>query len=260
MPAKILFTDIETTEIINRYVNGAPLRYLANEYDVDPCVIKRIVQSRNVQLRSYSENNTRYNKNPNLFDCDTEEGAYWTGFIAADGCIMGERNTISLNLNKLDYTHLLKYQLYIGMEIPILSYKDSRYIRLTDHLAVERLIENGITKNKTFTLTISDKIKNNRHFWRGFIDGDGCWCFDSRTDNLLFKIMVGSPCIVEQLYSFCVSIGIQSKAKPILSKGKYPSLYYSGKWAKVLAHTLYDNNIISLTRKEERATRGVNHG
>ena len=45
---------------------------------------------------------------------DTEEKAYWLGFIAADGCIGTNRNTIRVDLKIADKSHLEKLRTSIS--------------------------------------------------------------------------------------------------------------------------------------------------
>ena len=53
--------------------------------------------------------------NHNTFEIiDTEEKAYWLGFLYADGCISKNQNIIQIALKRADKTHLEKFREFIG--------------------------------------------------------------------------------------------------------------------------------------------------
>lgn len=122
-----------------------------------------------------------YKYNKQFFNnIDTEEKAYWAGFIAADGNIRKDFLKMRIELNIQDYSHLEKFRKSIEGNNPI---RES--IRLNNHscyidvnckefcLALNKL---GITPKKSLTLKINfDLIPKElrRHFIRGYFDGDG---------------------------------------------------------------------------------------
>ena len=122
-----------------------------------------------------------YKYNKQFFNkIDTEEKAYWAGFIAADGNIRKDFLKMRIELNIQDYCHLEKFKKSIEGENPI---KES--IRPKNHscyidvnckefcLALNNL---GITPKKSLTLKIEfDLIPKElrSHFIRGYFDGDG---------------------------------------------------------------------------------------
>ena len=60
------------------------------------------------------QNKTKFNEN--IFDCiDTEEKAYWLGFIFADGSIRSNGSFIfELSLKGSDINHLHKFNTFMG--------------------------------------------------------------------------------------------------------------------------------------------------
>lgn len=122
-----------------------------------------------------------YKYNKQFFNnIDTEEKAYWAGFIAADGNIRKDFLKMRIELNIQDYSHLEKFRESIEGNNPI---RES--IRPNNHscyidvnckefcLALNKL---GITPKKSLTLKINfDLIPKElrRHFIRGYFDGDG---------------------------------------------------------------------------------------
>src|SRR5690606_21393784 len=133
--------------------------------------------------------NKKYNFNESFFETiDTEEKAYWLGFIAADGNIndRGENKSKSLHigLSFKDKNHLLKFMININyshllIEIKerIINLKKRRYVRLNlnSKKMYNDLLDKGITPRKSLTLKPPKNVPKDlvRHWIRGYFDGDG---------------------------------------------------------------------------------------
>lgn len=124
----------------------------------------------------------RNNYNENYFEkIDTEDKAYFLGFIFADGCIIYDpskyRYKIEIKLHPKD-RHILESLIkFIEGEMKI-WYDNNRemcQVSISGKKFVSDLIKLGLTPNKTFNLEypkISEKLE--KHFLRGYFDGDGC--------------------------------------------------------------------------------------
>ena len=134
--------------------------------------------------------------NYNYFDTiDTEEKAYWLGFLFADGNlsvpsyttkegkIKNGRYKISLELKAEDIEHLKKFAKAIDYEKEIKTVKCSGYDDTTKRCRLmfnnkhmwNTLNNLGCTPRKSLTLqfpNISEKLEI--PFIRGYFDGDGC--------------------------------------------------------------------------------------
>ena len=134
---------------------------------------------------------SKYYYNEDYFEhIDTEEKAYWLGFISADGWVSyGEKygNEFGIELQIQDKNHLKKFNKSINgnLEIKELEKKcnlngkiyKSCVIRIYKKRFIENLSKFGINPEKTFKLKFPDIEKPLiRHFIRGFFDGDGCIC------------------------------------------------------------------------------------
>ena len=123
-----------------------------------------------------------------VFDSiDTEEKAYWLGFIFADGTISSSpldnnqttQYQFELSLKLSDINHLEKAKKFFGYKRKL--HTDSCRCRLefnSKHLW-DILNSYGCTPRKSLTLKFPDKtiFKDKsliRHFIRGYWDGDGC--------------------------------------------------------------------------------------
>ena len=114
---------------------------------------------------------------------DTEDKAYWLGFLYADGCIDKVRGCTILDLSIIDYAHLLLFKESIGSSHKIYFHQDKKgheYVRLhiNSKKMVNDLIDKGCVPAKTFTLKFpkEDHVPKELipHFIRGYFDGDGC--------------------------------------------------------------------------------------
>ena len=134
-----------------------------------------------------------YNCNYDFFKIiDSEEKAYWLGFIAADGWItVNEKSnagTVGIELQYRDINHLKKFNKSIcgNYKIDTLDktcevspcpdrvHKMCR-IRIFSIDMVNDLYKFGITKDKTYNFHMPNVPENLiKHFVRGYFDGDGC--------------------------------------------------------------------------------------
>ena len=128
------------------------------------------------------QNRSKFNEH--IFDqIDSEEKAYWLGFIFADGYISSSplRTGVKkiyqfeLSLGIQDIEHLNKFKDFIGYEKDIiLDNHRCRFAVANKHLW-ESLNSLGCTPNKSLSLQfpIIEEILI-PHFIRGYFDGDGC--------------------------------------------------------------------------------------
>lgn len=122
-----------------------------------------------------------YKYNKQFFNnIDTEEKAYWAGFIAADGNIRKDFFKMRIELNIQDYSHLEKFKKSIEGNNPIKESirpnNHSCYIDVNCKEFCLALNDLGITPKKSLTLKINfDLIPKElkHHFIRGYFDGDG---------------------------------------------------------------------------------------
>jgi DNA-binding transcriptional regulator WhiA len=119
---------------------------------------------------------------------DSDEKAYWLGFLYADGFVNGKyNNSVELSLKADDKEHLEKFNKFLKNKKPIIvskaaSINNKEYFRcrciITDKYFHDRLIELGCVSNKSLILVFPPlKIFSNNDlvysFIRGYIDGDG---------------------------------------------------------------------------------------
>lgn len=150
--------------------------------------LDRAAVSRNLKNLGFStERNTLIK---NLFHTiDTEEKAYWLGFLCADGYI-SKYNQIEVSLQLKDIEHLQKLKRFVNTNTPILT--DDHRCRLlfcSKEMAVD-LANLGCVNNKSLILQpptreqVPDELIF--HYMRGYVDGDGCLCFTQKTQCFSF--------------------------------------------------------------------------
>lgn len=125
-----------------------------------------------------------------VFDSiDTEEKAYWLGFLYADGCIEKRKNSyrFEISVADKDKEHLDKFAKFIDYKREIHTknpkfkgqIKPQKRITLSGKHFYDTLNSLGCTPNKSLILCFpSESIFKDksliRHFIRGYFDGDGC--------------------------------------------------------------------------------------
>ncbi len=176
--------------------------------------ILRWMKKFNIEKRNMPSPNRKYFFNENFFEViDTEEKAYWLGFIMADGCVSSSnKNTttdrLCINLKEEDIDHLVKFQNSINsfckIKIKTIENKKRNFISNTAclHISSTKLCSDleslGICRNKTGKESIPNISKHLiRHFIRGFFDGDG-----SITNKKSFRICSASRDILESINTF----------------------------------------------------------
>jgi intein-encoded DNA endonuclease-like protein len=206
---------------------------------------------------------------------DTEEKAYWLGFIMADGCVYKGSDKYSyrlqINLSSSDESHLDKFQKAIGSKYKYQRKERTdkwlKEITSMSHLKVnstkmcEDLIKFGIVISKTGSESMP-KLNDSLlpHFIRGFFDGDGSVKLD-RLGRLRFSIVSSSLDILKDMQSFLErKTGAKSsiytrKSKPNHLTASPIQLYdleASGQNAQLIYGCIYKNPSIYLERKYEK--------
>lgn len=138
-------------------------------------------------------------------EIDTEEKAYWLGFLTADGWINKSKKTnsgvVGVELQYGDIGHLKKFNKSICGNYQIadrwrpcsISTKDQNknhhtcIIRIFSTTMYTTLCNLGFSNNKSYDFCIPN-IRNDliRHYIRGYFDGDGCLCFTNKSFRINF--------------------------------------------------------------------------
>lgn len=177
---------VDWIKIEESYLNGKSLTKLEKETGISRRKITKYLKDKGVKIINY-QNKIKFDEN--IFDTiDTEEKAYWLGFIYADGYISNNdscvyKNVFELGLKLSDVDHLNKFNTFtkhISNNVKTDSYR-CRWSVMNKHLW-KTLNDYSCVPNKSLCLKFPDiHIFNDskliRHFLRGYFDGDGCITF-----------------------------------------------------------------------------------
>lgn len=172
--------DERAGEIAEMYEAGASLRDCGSKFGVGHNTAARILRRNGYGylIRAHTDNGLPVNKDY-FNEIDTEEKAYWLGFIYADGCISksgrAKEGRLSFTLAERDRGHLLKFKTAVGSNHPIREKEGgcvSLCIGVGDFVAPLR--EHGIEERKG-TKEEGPSVPDGWEvpFWRGVFDGDG---------------------------------------------------------------------------------------
>lgn len=216
-------TEVESAEIAQRYSEGETMEALMREYACGTGQLYKALRVNRVVPRSRRETRTRYSKNERAFDAPlTAEALYWLGFLATDGCVVtnlgagGGQDQIALKLAVIDKDHVQAFRAFLGSDAPLLESANVRQgvrypwvmLRVSSQVLCDRLVELGVTKQKTFTLRVSEELAESPDFWRGALDGDGTIRWN--TGKQVYAQLVGASLpFIEQFAAFCGTIGVR---------------------------------------------------
>lgn len=137
-------------------------------------------------------------------EINTEEKAYWLGFLTADGWInkndKSNAGVTGIELQYGDLNHLKKFNKSIGGNYQITdrwkicSLSDNKEkkhhlccIRIFSLTMYNSLVNKGFAKNKSYDFHIPSLREDLiRHYIRGYFDGDGCFTFTNKSFHINF--------------------------------------------------------------------------
>lgn len=128
----------------------------------------------------------KYPLDENVFEViNTEEKAYWLGFLYADGYVSDSKNDIEIGLAEKDLEHLNKARMFFQTDRPlhkkVKRMNDREYIgyklMITSNKIKTDLINKGCVNKKSLILKFPTEEQVPKfllsHFIRGYFDGDG---------------------------------------------------------------------------------------
>ncbi|MDQ6863016.1 MAG: hypothetical protein M3044_04260 [Thermoproteota archaeon] len=200
-----------------------------------------------------------------VFDSITEPSAYWIGDLMADGNINTGKTgnpRISLTIAARDHEHLVKFRKFLNCSNPILI-KISKVegkiwkqytLRFSSKRIAENLIGYGVTAKKSLTAKVIG-LQDNKHFWRGVLDGDGH--IKNRDGKDGDRVVVsGSHDLMYQFMTFIENNIPNARTRLIADRKIYRLILYSYTARKILC-LLYENCVVALDRKLEQARRMI---
>lgn len=243
--------------VYNYQILKQPLSKIGEGYGIKRGVAKRILQEKNIHIRTNGEAHKKYNINEKFFSNENANMAYVLGFIAADGNISKDSNRIKIGLSLADIEQLELIRLIMGLNHPIKKYtntKNFEVVELTWTCEQHKLdlAKYGVVPRKTYTFNFPKELS--KEYWvdfiRGYFDGDGCITGQKPE----WKICSYRRDILEFINTFFQENGIDSVT---IHKRKDAELYdlrYGSKKSLIGIYNLlyYNSNVPCMKRKKEK--------
>lgn len=254
--SSVTFEELKTLKIqeaISYFENNnISITQCAKKFHIDRETFTNYLKKANVH-----ENRSAYKIKDDIFEIiDTEEKAYWLGFMLADGCLKDRKgaHNITLILSVKDIDHINKFKTFLETEAPIhyrtVTINGKTFDACGLSIGNKKIFNDLISHNIMPRKTLSEKgaiLEEHliRHYIRGIFDGDGWLTYTNKSREMGFGM--GKE-ILEYIKEFFESNNVYfGEIKPYGSIFRYrKSARYEVYKALML---LYDNSTIYLDRK-----------
>lgn len=207
--------------------------------------------------------------NDHIFDTiDTEEKAYWLGFMYADGNIYkyNQSWSIELTLQEQDVEHLKKYARFIGYSGEPKYRESTKAYRVStgSRRMAEQLAQKGCVPRKSLILTFPtyDIVPSElmRHFIRGYFDGDGCISLKQNAHSVTQVVsMLGTKEFLEGMLKEYNGASIQMIKKELRTTSNTYEIKFRKEEGKRFLDYMYDGSSIYLQRKFDKYNINTNN-
>lgn len=215
----------------------------------------------------------KYSFNENYFETiDTEDKAYWLGFLYADGYVNSQKTSFELRVKESDYHHLEKFIDCIQGNMPIRLTKKiidgKEYLGWSMQANSAKfksdLIKQGCVENKSLILKFPTENQVPQkliyHFIRGYVDGDGSYVLKKNKYVGKKKTTISYAICVEitGTQDFCEGyirvLGLHpNKIHPLRKNNdRVKRVLYGGIYGTEIVKKLYNNATIYLDRKYDK--------
>lgn len=251
------------SKALEMYKQGISITKIAKQLQIDRGCLSNRLKIAGIVIDK--NNNRKYYSDETFFnEINTEEKAYWLGFLMADGNLHSSaRNDyrIELGLSYIDKNHIHKFLNSLQSNYPIFkrivklqgkNYESCRVL-IYSKMLHQALVNLGCTENKTFSMKMPKiRIDLYRHFIRGFFDGDGSISNMNKNPKTL-QIHISSGCkeFLNELSEFIQNeIGIELKLRN--THTCYELYLYNQDRVNTFLDYMYKDTSIFLDRKYNR--------
>lgn len=252
--------DIAVAEYIKN--ETITLQALEDKYGITRVTISKYLKKMKVEIRTPLQ---KYSYNENYFKTiDTEEKAYWLGFLAADGAINEHKHhkRVELGLAAIDRSHLEKFVVSINGEKEMIKNRISKAkgkeypscrVTVSCTKMANDLIDKGITPRKSHTLQFPTYLSENliKHFMRGYFDGDGGIQIRNGI-TLAINILGNEDFLADFSKQLNQLLGVPIQKMYSKSTSNVKTIYYYGKNAGKILDLFYGDATVYLDRKHNK--------
>lgn len=236
-------------EAKNYYINTFEnLQVVCKKFKVSPGHFSKYLKAQGVCI----ENRNNEIIHDYFENINTEEKAYWLGFLFADGNVSKNKNYISLGLNKKDIKHIESFAKCINCNSKI--FIDSKNIvrfSVGSSKMKKDLVNKGCVPCKSLILSEPLNLPEHltKHFIRGYFDGDGCIYYVNSKKDQPGISFVGTKKLLKY-----ISIKLNLEKEPSIKTNCKNTFYinYTGSNARRVLNYLYEESTIHLDRKYEK--------
>ena len=252
-------TEEQAGEFVTLYEKGLSANSIASQFGVSRKTVTYHLQRLGVARRAQAHLVRVHSCDERYFSqINTEEKAYWLGFLSADGYINRSKGnyTIGLALSARDTEHIQLFASCLGASAPIhsglISGKGAEYVKLQINskpmvLDLERL---GVGPRKSFTIRAWRGPQYLlSHYWRGVTDGDGTI---GVTGNKWRFGLCGSKPMMEDFAAYARRVST-SRSDAHQSRNIWTVQISGRPVVRSIVRVLYGNATIALPRKNELA-------
>lgn len=238
-------------EVFKLFEDGYKCKEIATMLTLDRHNVGRWLRKEGYE---YSKVN-KANIDSSIFDIiDTEEKAYWLGFLFADGYV--SKNTeFELALGLKDVSHLYKFKRFLKFDGRVYIDNKIGRCRLSfgDPQIVNNLKQKGCVNKKSLILEFptEESVPSNliSHFIRGYFDGDGSI---GKPEMPIDVSILGTLPFLEKLNETAKLLSVNIIHR---DKRHHPLVFRSefcGKTAREFCKYIYTDATVFLERKYER--------
>jgi hypothetical protein len=257
---------INNTSMIRKlYLDGQSTYKIASRFKCSPFLIRNTLIKEGILIRNRSLRQRKFQIDVfRLKDLSSEIGAYWFGFLLADGHLYSNRHRIRCSLAVKDIGHLYHLSKDLNSTIPpkkSMIKCQGKWFGRGYMVINNKELSDFYRKNHWFDFK-TGRIKkfkinnlNMKHFLRGLWDGDGIVTHNQKYLRMGFCDKY--ECVVNWV-KYHLRRLVKNECGMVLSNnrtckhGPIYAVYWTGSQANQIASILYFNSLRYLRRKFEK--------
>ena len=267
-----IFTQEEIREICRIYEEEKEsVSFIAQRFSSYPTRIRNILTKEGIEIRRHHKKVNKFLKEDFFETINSEEKAYWLGFLFTDGSVVPKKGTnsmtIRLDVQLRDKEVIENFKKAVNSEGKLTYSKHKKNGResesvlttITSKKMADDLAQYGVIPNKTYnTKHLPSNIPKEywKDFLRGCIDGDGSIYINHNgeyTTPVIYFCSYHQSCCEDFLRMIKEICPITGHNNVLKEKGTYRITFKKKEDVQQLATVLYKDSNISLTRKYDLA-------